>query len=467
VLGTPADSFADPGPGVRTSGNQIQAPSPPAAANGTIRENLIGFGAATSVAPYGAGWTIRNNEIRFNARENTNDDGIAMHGGAGTATIVENMIAGQAGFGIDLMANSGGNTIVNNTITGNGHGNGTPTQRAGIRLMGSGSTIERNVITGQNGAAIHVVGTDAANPAYTPALRNTLTRNVYGGNGAIAIDLLAAGANHQSGDGVTLNDGALNPTTGNDGLDYPVVTSAVLAAGTLRVQGTVTAGARVELYESDGDASGHGEGVAYLAGLVEGSGSDADPAAGAFDFSFAAPGVALGDAITSIALLEPDPGGFPGQYDTSEFDVNTTVVTDLEIFKRAFTLDGTPIASGTTLPAGLSFQYLLYVNNRNAARDDVSVRDVLDPAFAYEPGTLRVSNAVAACADATCTPVEEAAIRADVAAAAPLTDAADGDVASYSAGTRTIDAGDEHAANARLDIAAARVWALIFTVRMQ
>ena len=345
VLGTPADSFADPGAGVRSSGNHIQAPSPPAAASGTIRENLVAYGGSTGNALYAAGWTIRNNEIRSNGKEAASDDGIAMHGGAGSATILENLIVNNAGFGIDLMANAGGNTITDNTITGNGGGNGTPTQRGGIRLMGSGSTIDRNVFSAQNGSGIHVSGTDAGNPAYTPAIRNTITHNSFNGNGLIGIDLLAAGADTQVGDGVTLNDGALNASSGNDGLDFPVITLAQLAGGTLHVQGTVSAGARVEIYRSDNDPSGYGEGLTYLNGLVEGSGSDADAAAGSFDFTFAVSGVAFGDKITSLALLEPDSGSFPGQYDTSEFSANATAVTDLEIVKRAYQLDGTPIST--------------------------------------------------------------------------------------------------------------------------
>src|SRR5262249_42518073 len=126
-----------------------------------------------------------------------------------------------------------------------------------------------------------------------------------------------------------------------------------------------------------------------------------------------------------------------------------------------------PIASGTALPQGLTFRYLLYVNNRNGARTDVSLRDVLDPAFAYQTATLRVDNSVAACAAATCTGVEEAAIFTAVAAAGLRTDAVDGDVVSYAAGTRTIDAGNQSIANAQLDVAAGHVWAMLFTVRMQ
>ena len=46
------------------------------------------------------------------------------------------------------------------------------------------------------------------------------------------------------------------------------------------------------------------------------------------------------------------------------------------------------------------------------------------------------------------------------------TDAVDGDTVSYTAATTTIDAGNQNQANAQLDIAATRVLAVLFTVKM-
>ena len=79
----------------------------------------------------------------------------------------------------------------------------------------------------------------------------------------------------------------------------------------------------------------------------------------------------------------------------------------------------------------------------NGAQTDISLQDVLDPAFGYQAGTLRVDNSVGSCAAAVCTPAEEAVLSA------------------------TIDAGNQSVANARLDIAASRVWVLMFSVKMQ
>ena len=45
---------------------------------------------------------------------------------------------------------------------------------------------------------------------------------------------------------------------------------------------------------------------------------------------------------------------------------------------------------------------------------------------------------------------------------------ADSDEGSYSSGTRTIDLGDgNNSNNAQLDLTAGRVWAVVFTIRIQ
>jgi MSHA biogenesis protein MshQ len=138
----------------------------------------------------------------------------------------------------------------------------------------------------------------------------------------------------------------------------------------------------------------------------------------------------------------------------------------LDFVKRAFWPDGTPIPTGATIPGGVEFKYLLYINNYGAARSDVSVRDLLDPIFQYQPGTIQADNSIAECAVAICTPAEEQTIFATVTGAAFLSDAADGDTASYSGGTASVDAGDGNVANAQLNINADAVWAISFSVKL-
>ena len=137
----------------------------------------------------------------------------------------------------------------------------------------------------------------------------------------------------------------------------------------------------------------------------------------------------------------------------------------LNIVKRAFWSDGTPIPTGATIPGGVEYKYLLYINNQLGATSDVSVRDVLDPLFQYQAGTIQVDNSVSECAAAACTPAEEQTIFSSISAKPFLTDAVDPDVVSFTAGT-TIDAGDGNTGNAQLDINADSVWALMFSVKM-
>ncbi|MDH3751555.1 MAG: right-handed parallel beta-helix repeat-containing protein [Gammaproteobacteria bacterium] len=149
-------------------------------------------------------------------------------------------------------------------------------------------------------------------------------------------------------------------------------------------------------------------------------------------------------------------------YDIGAYEYEGPIILQ----KRAFQYDGTPIPEGATIPDGLLFHFLLYINNFGPARTDISIQDVLDPAFAYQTGTLRVDNSVSSCA-AACTPVEEAAVFAAVSGTAPLTDSVDGDVISYTVASSTVDAGNESVANGQLDIATGRVWALLFSAKLQ
>ena len=136
------------------------------------------------------------------------------------------------------------------------------------------------------------------------------------------------------------------------------------------------------------------------------------------------------------------------------------------IVKRAFLPDGTPILTGATIPNFMEFKYLLYINNTGVAVSDVSVRDVLDAAFQYQAGTIKVDNSVAECALIVCTSAEELTIFTAVDAAAFLSDAVDGDVASYTGASSSVDAGNSTEANLQLNINADAVWAVLFSVKM-
>ena len=136
------------------------------------------------------------------------------------------------------------------------------------------------------------------------------------------------------------------------------------------------------------------------------------------------------------------------------------------LVKPAFETDGTPIPTDSIIPSPVAFKYLLYINNKDVATSDVSVRDVLDPAFQYQAGTIQVDNSVAECALTVCTAAEEGTIFTAVDGAAFLSDAVDGDVASYTGASSSVDAGNSNVANLQLDINANAVWAILFSVKM-
>lgn len=139
----------------------------------------------------------------------------------------------------------------------------------------------------------------------------------------------------------------------------------------------------------------------------------------------------------------------------------------LKIIKKAYLTDGSPVPDGAVLPRGTPVKYLVYINNSGGIRKDVSIRDVLDPTFAYQGGTIKTDNSLGNCAAADCTATEEDAIFIAVDSVPARTDAIDGDVVSYDAPTSTIDAGNQNASNGQLNIAPRSIFALSFTVKMQ
>ena len=177
---------------------------------------------------------------------------------------------------------------------------------------------------------------------------------------------------------------------------------------------------------------------------------------GNFSGSVPAGGLTLNDKITGTAT--------DASNNTSEFGANVTP-QPLSIVKRAFTLDGTAVPSGAVLPKGAVFKFLLYINNPGGAVSDVSLSDALEAAFEYQGGSIRYDDSQPACPSGNCTPAEEAAIFAATDAGTAGTDAEDGDPVSRAA--TTIHVGDQSAANARLDLAGDRVWAVAISVRMR
>jgi hypothetical protein len=464
-LGPRADGI-DPGAGLRLL-NAVGITTGTA----DVTKCFIGYTESSGLTAGNAA-LIQENDIYRNAISKSFGDGVSIETSTGQAiTVRRNRIDRSAGYGFESWKVPGPYTVENNTVSRSGEGGGV--ELGGMRVFGVGSTIRYNVVTSSAGAGINVVRRSDGGSN----LQNQITKNAIYGNGAISIDLdvTNTGAGNPNGDGVTPNDGTTDPNLPNIAMDYPVITSAWLKGSTLNVLGYVgTAATKVagihtiELFKAANDGNNNGP-------IVQGDGlsvphgearwflnSCTTAADGTFDCTVAVPGAvpfAVGDLVAGTAT---DATG-----STSEVGADVAVVAAPvpAIVKRAILLDGTPLADGVTVPRGTRIKFLLYINNRVGAIADVSLVDTLDSGFAYIANSIRSSNAVAACAAPVCTSAEEAAIFAAANAGPAGSDAVDADTVSFTGGV--VRAGNQVVANTQLDIAGVKVYALVFTVRVQ
>ena len=128
-----------------------------------------------------------------------------------------------------------------------------------------GNTIRENVIAynGEDGIAVVEVQVDTVNGD-----GNRITRNSIWSNVGLGIDLEESGVS-----GVTSND-ALDLDTGpNQGLNFPVITSATYTPGQTTIRGTLAIDvsptlALVEVFAARTDPTGHGEGEVFLGSVT-------------------------------------------------------------------------------------------------------------------------------------------------------------------------------------------------------
>ncbi|MFZ4758727.1 MAG: DUF642 domain-containing protein, partial [Burkholderiaceae bacterium] len=313
VLGTEATAFSDPGSGSRqTQGVYADgATSAP-----VIRRNLIGWATQWGIylGTAGQSFAIDSNELRGNSRESAGADGFAPINTNG-GTFTGNLVTDTGGMGVDVWNGASNGTYTNNTVTRSGL---LVSEPGGIRIAGSGNTLDRNLLTANYGAGAIVLS--GANNRFT---RNHAWANggvtAWGGttsSRAIGIDLAANGA--------TANDGALSSGSQNNLMDAPVFTSVSLSGTTLTVAGyvglstnsTAFGGATVEVFTSDVDPSGSGGGQTFLGTLTT---STTAGSIGTFSgtIDVTGKGLAGGMSITGTATLSPN--------GTSEFGPNAAV----------------------------------------------------------------------------------------------------------------------------------------------
>ncbi|MGF1666467.1 MAG: tandem-95 repeat protein, partial [Acidimicrobiia bacterium] len=297
VIGAFADSFTDPGLGVRSTGSAGVAVQ---GGSGTIvRNNLIGYQANRGIEVSGtlSDVTVSGNEIRGTSQETTTEGGgieiinfWAPPGSAASGALVTgNLITDRVDdYGIEVATAAGDSGIVirDNTLDDIG-----PILVYGIQNA-DGGEITNNVIIGSNGHAVQV--SDVAGWA--------ISQNSISGSAWI---------------GIALYDG-------NDGLAAPMITAAASASGEATVDYTVTGPAgtyMVEFFDNTvAGPGGFGEGETYL-----GFDSIAHPGGTATHTHTVS--VPAG-AIVSATLTEDLGGGDLGS--TSEFSNAFTVIQGVE-----------------------------------------------------------------------------------------------------------------------------------------
>jgi titin len=328
------------------------------AGNNVIRGNYVGPNAAGTAA-------IANNIGLYLSQSPNNIIG-------GTGAGEGNVTSGNTNFGIYLVfSGANGNVVQGNTVGLNATRSGTvPNGSSGIEVCctgngGTGNTIggtaagAANVISGNTGIGIRTWG----------GTGNGILGNSIYGNGGIGIDL--------GNDGVTPNDGAKPAGQPNLQMDFPVFTSVLLSGTTLIVTGYVgsTAGqslfasARVEIFKSDLDASGNGEGQTYL-GFVTADTS------GNLSGSITVSGLSVGDKITGTAT--------DGSNNTSEFGVNLTVAAPAP----TMTLTEAVTPSGTQ-PPGTDLAYTTtFTNAGTAAAQSVVITNPVPANTDFKVGSV-------------------------------------------------------------------------------
>ena len=292
-------------------------------AGNTIRGNYVGLNAAGTAA-------VANSIGIYLMQAPNNTVG-------GTGAGEGNVLSGNTNFGLYLVyAGASGNTVQGNTIGLNAaRSAAVPNGSSGIEFCCAGNGPGTNTIGGTGAGAANVIsGNTGRGILMRGGTGNAIRSNSIYGNGGIGIDLGA--------DNVTLNNGTKDASLPNYDMDYPVFTSATLSGTSLTVAGFVGSAAnqstfknaQVEIFKSDNDATGYGEGRTYLGSLsADGNGN--------FSGSLIVAGVALGDRITGTAT--------DGTNNTSEFGPNS-ILTGIKIVSTA---TGGTWSAGSTWVGGV------------------------------------------------------------------------------------------------------------------
>jgi hypothetical protein len=282
------------------------------AANGTIggpapadRNLFSGVGQGGLILPYPSttGHLVQGNYIGTDITGTT-----ALGAGVGlrsmaNATVLGNLVSGNPTGGVELLDNA----IVRGNLIGTQRNGTSPLPNGnfgGVWIAGSGSVIGGSGAGQGNILAFNVnSGIDSTNNVNS----NRISQNSIHSNTALGITL------HHSGTPLANDALDLDTLFGNHGQNYPVITSAAVAAGTATISGTINSNPNTALHleffaNATCDPSGFGEGQTFIGSTDVNTDSGGNASFGALAFG----GVPAGQAaLTSTAT---SPAG-----DTSEF----------------------------------------------------------------------------------------------------------------------------------------------------
>ncbi|MEM7456034.1 MAG: DUF4347 domain-containing protein [Planctomycetota bacterium] len=355
--------------------------------SGFIYDNIVAFANDVGIkiegdsAGDGAdGWEIVGNVVYGNGSRLGVHDGIDLKTGSNFAFIYGNLIFDNYGSGIDSWGGGDGHTIRDNTITGNGI---SVVETTGVRIFGDAFEVTRNIIAGNTGPGVHIVGAASTTLFdFDAAARALVSMNSFYGNTGNAIDLsasltgglsfndldlnsdgvlslsespaamqsifssvdsdssndlseaefvAASSAVLRTGDSISVNDDARISTSGNEGMDYLELQKIGLEAnGSLSIVGQIDPSmnlTRVEIYLTDsgtGDsllAMNYGEGRTFIGALEAGDFTLAVD--GRFEGVLSEPFSGWPAGVTS--LQEVSVIAIDSSNNTSEFSNNVTI----------------------------------------------------------------------------------------------------------------------------------------------
>lgn len=219
----------------------------------------------------------------------------------GGVSVLDNLISGNTGGGVHTINST---TLRGNLIGTKRDGTSALPNGYGVLLQGSGSTVggsgagQPNIIAFNTGNGVNVDFT---------SFGNSISQNSIYSNTALGITV--------TGTGVPLANDTGDPDSnaGNNGQNYPVITSASVVAGTASVSGTINSNSNVSLHleffaNTACDPSGNGEGQTFIGATDVSTDASGNASFGPLNFN----GVPAGqNVITSTATSASG--------DTSEF----------------------------------------------------------------------------------------------------------------------------------------------------